>query len=219
MFKNLMRLNVIALLCLGMMITSCTKEENGVEVANYGFTETYEMQKNLNAGIHGCLELVFPVSVELPDGSLLEFTSFEDAKTQLQAWKEANPDVEGRPSIIFPVEVITQDGEVLSVDSRDDIKALMRECRSNFPPRPRHFRPCFKVVYPLTVSFPDSTTTDVASRMELKQTLRQWRADNPEADEKPSLVYPITIEYEDGSTVEINSREELIEAKRACREE
>ena len=219
MLKNLIKVKLIMLLGLGIFITSCSKEELGVEVENYGFTESYEMQKSLNAGRHGCLELVFPISVTLPDSTVLEFDSFEQAKEELQAWKEANPDVEGRPQLVFPVEVITQDGEVVSVNSKEEIKEIIRDCRGNFPPRPRHFRACFKLEFPVSVSFPEGDVLEVASKMELKQAIRNWKQDNPDAEERPELVFPVTIVYEDGSTAEINSKEELIEAKKACREE
>lgn len=218
MFKNQIKIKALMLLGLGLLVASCTKEEADVEVENYGLVETYEIQKNLNAGVHGCVELVFPVSVTMPDSTILEFDSFEDAKSQLQEWKEANPDLRGKPRLIFPVEVITQDGETVSVENRLEIRMLIKECRGNFPPRPRHFRPCFKVEYPLTIAFPDGNTAEVENRVELKQTLRQWKIDNPDAEDRPKISYPITIAYEDGSTVEISSREALIEAKKACRE-
>ena len=219
MFKNQIKFSLLSLIILGFMISSCSKEsETDVQVENYGFTESYGMQKDLNAGVHGCVELVFPVTLQLPDGTELEVESFEDAKEQLQAWKEENPDVSGRPQVVFPVEVINQEGEVLSVASKDEIKQLIRDCRANFTPRPRHFRPCFKVVYPITIDFPDGTSAEANSRMELKQLAREWKAANPDSDERPSIAYPITIEYEDGTTTEINSKEELVAAKRACRE-
>jgi len=218
MFSNQIKIKVLTLLCLGLIISSCTKEESGVEVENYGFTESYEMQKNLNAGIHGCVELVFPISVTLPDDTVAEFDSFEQAKEELQAWKEANPNVDGRPHIVFPVEVITQEGDVVSVDSRQEIREIIKDCKSDFPPRPRHFRACFKIQFPVSLSFPDGTTLELANHMELKQALREWKMNNMGAAEKPELVYPITIVYEDGSTLEIASKEDLVAAKKACRD-
>lgn len=218
MFKPQIKFNLVAVLVLGLFVASCTKEEEAVEVENYGFIESYEIQKNLNAGIHGCVELVFPVSLLLPDSTVLEIDSFEDGKAQLQAWKEANPDVQGRPHIVFPVEIITQEGEVISVDSRQEIRRLVRDCRSNFPPRPRHFRACFKLEFPVSLSFPDGTEVEVANRMEMKQNLRAWKRDNRDAEEKPGLVYPVTIVYEDGSLQEIANQDELAAAKEACRE-
>lgn len=218
MFKNQIKIKMLSLLCLGLFISSCTKEDSSVEVENYGFTESYTMQKNMRAGVHGCLELVFPLTIQLPDETEISVDSFEDAKDQLQAWKEDNPDVKGRSEIVFPIEVINADGEVVSVSSHDEIKELVRDCRSQYPPRPRHFRACFNIVFPVTISFPDGTTAEVSSRQELKELVRAWREDNPDAQEKPELAFPLTIEYEDGTTAEVNSAQELREAKRECRE-
>ena len=218
MFKSLIKVNALAFLLIGFMMTSCSKEDENVVAENYGFTETFTIQKSLNAGKFGCVEVVFPQEIELPDGEIIEVDSFEDAKEQLTAWKEANPDVEGRPQVVYPIEVITQEGETVSVDDKSELRALIKECIGNFPPRPRHFRACFRIQYPVVVEFPNGQTLDVETRKELKAVVRLWKQNNPNADEKPSLVYPIVIEYEDGSTQEINSAEELREAKRACRE-
>jgi len=218
MLNNQIKIKVLALLCLGFMISSCSKEDSDVQVDNYGFIESYEMQKNLNAGVHGCFELVFPINLILPDNSVIEITSFEDGKDQLQAWKEANPDTKGKPEVVFPVEIITEDGTVVSIADKSELKVLLRECKSNFPPRPRHFRPCFKLQYPLSLSLPDGSSIEVNSKMELKQALREWKVNNPGATERPTLDFPITIEYEDGTTQEIASKEDLIQAKKDCRE-
>lgn len=218
MFKPQIKFNLVTILVLGLFLASCTKEEEAIDVENYGFVESYEIQKNLNAGIHGCVELVFPVSLLLPDSTTIVIESFEDGKVQLQAWKEANPDVEGRPHIVFPVEIITQEGEVVSVESRQEIRRLIRDCRDNFPPKPRHFKACFKLEFPVSLSFPDDSEVEVANRMEMKKTLRAWKRDNPDAKERPGLVYPVTIVYEDGSLQEIANKDELAAAKKACRE-
>jgi hypothetical protein len=218
MFKNVIKMNVLALGLLALVVTSCTESDSDVLVENYGPIETFEIQKNLNAGRHGCVDVVFPIEIELPDGSIIEVESFVDAKDQIQAWKEANPDVDGRPHAVFPIEVITQDGETVSVNSKDEIKTLIRECKGNFPDRPDHFRPCFRLQYPVFVEFPSGNTVSVETPRELKVIIRLWKQNHPNATERPALVYPIVIEYADGSTETINTKDELKAAKEACRD-
>ncbi|MBT8231593.1 MAG: hypothetical protein HKO66_09105 [Saprospiraceae bacterium] len=217
MLKNILKLNAFALLLLTFFVSSCTKEDADVVADNYGSVETYEMQKSLNAGKKGCLEVVFPVEITLPDDSVIEVSSFVDAKDQIQAWKEANPDVDGRPSVIYPIEVITMDGETVSIESKSEIKDLLKECRSNFD-GPRGHKACFKLVYPISVEFPNETVAEFQTPRAMKNALRVWKRLNRDSDERPHLVYPLTIEFEDGSTQVINSGEELKAAKQACRD-
>ena len=218
MLKNVFNLRCFTLLLLAGFIVSCTDDGNDVEADNFGAVEAYTIQKNLNAGKQGCLEIVYPISIVLPDSTVIDVESMEDAKAQLQAWRESNPDINEKPSVVYPIEVITQEGETVSIESRADIIALKRECRSNFGPRPNRLKACFELVYPLSVSFPDGSTVEVEDRQTLKSTVRQWKQDNPDAEEKPSLVYPLEIIYDDGTTATIESSDDLKAAKQACRE-
>jgi uncharacterized membrane protein len=221
MLKNLSKIKLLGIVGLFVFLglSSCTKEEaSNIAVDNYGSVEAYNIQKDLNAGIHGCVELVFPVSFAMPDSTVMEFESFEQARLEFQAWKEQNPSIMGRPRIIFPLELVTQDAEVLTVENRQQLREIIRDCRSNFPRRPRHFRPCFRLQFPVSIDFPDGDVLEVTDRRTMKQMLREWRRENRGAEERPSLVFPVSIIYEDGSETVINSREELLTAKKDCRD-
>ena len=214
MLKNILKVNGLLFLMIVAMMTSCTKETEEVTPDNFGSEEAFEMRKGLNAGKGGCLEVIFPINITLPDGTNIEVESFEDAREQFTAWKEANPDVDGRPQVVYPIEVITKEGETVSINERSEIRALLKECRGSFGDKGH--KSCFRLQYPLSVAFPDDTTAEFENRRALKQALRQWRRDNPDAEEKPSLVYPVVIVFEDDTTQTINSKEELEAAKEAC---
>ena len=47
MFKPQIKFNLVTILVLGLFLASCTKEEEAIDVENYGFVESYEIQKNL----------------------------------------------------------------------------------------------------------------------------------------------------------------------------
>lgn len=209
---------LIAALALVLM-ASCTDPDADVTPENFGTEEAFVMQKSLNAGKFGCLEIIFPIEITLPDESIIEVESFVDAKEQLQAWKENNPDVDGRPSVVYPIEVLNSEGETTSIESKSEIRDLIKECRGNFGSKPNGHKACFRLEYPLTISFPNADDLEIIDRLQMKRALRIWRRNNRGSVERPSLVYPITIVFEDDTTQTINSSEELKAAKEACQEE
>lgn len=216
MFKNLVKLNAFALMLFSLCIVSCSDSDDDIVPENYGAEEAYAIQKNLRVGKQGCFEVVYPISILLPDNTTIEVESMEDAKSQLQAWKENNPDAEERPSVVYPIEVITQDSETVSVEDKAALKALKKECKSEFGPRPRFLRACFDLVYPITITFPDATTEEVEDGSALKALIREWKQGNMGVTERPTLTYPLEITFEDGTLQTINSVEELKAAKKDC---
>jgi len=216
MLKNILKVNGLMFLLIVGMMTSCTKEAEDVTPENFGETASLEIRKSLNAGEGGCLEVIFPINVTLPDGTNIEVSSFLEAKEEFKAWKEANPDVEGRPEIVYPVEVITSDGETVSVSERSELKALLKECKGNFGNNPRGHKSCFTLQFPVSVLFPDESTESYESKRDLKQALRTWKQENEDATEKPELVFPLVIVFEDDTTQTVNSAEELAAVKEAC---
>ncbi len=217
MLKNILKVNGLMFLMIVGMMTSCTKESEDVTPESFGATESFEMRKGLNAGRGGCLEVIFPIDITLPDGTSIEVSSFLDVKEQFKSWKEANPDVDGKPQVVYPIEVITKDGETVSINDRSEIKELLKDCRGDFGDKPRNHKPCFTLEYPISISFPDGTTEAYDTRRELKQALRTWKRENQiQFDARPQLVYPLIIIFEDETTQTVNSADELATAKEDC---
>ena len=75
-----------------------------------------------------CFELVFPITLILPDETTITASDRDDLKTQLRAWREANPDVEGRPTLQYPVTVQLEDESTVTVNSKDELKDLKESC-------------------------------------------------------------------------------------------
>ncbi|MEL6989142.1 MAG: hypothetical protein AAGK97_15120 [Bacteroidota bacterium] len=76
---------------------------------------------------------------------------------------------------------------------------------------------CFEFVYPIEVAFPDGTSLVADSLAALKAGIRDWKENNPDATEKPSLVYPIEVISNDGEAITVNARDELVDLKKSCR--
>lgn len=74
-----------------------------------------------------CLKLVYPVSYQMPDDSVIT----GDEKTleiDLKAWYENNPDVEEKPILIYPVDVILKDESTQSVENEEAMIELKKDC-------------------------------------------------------------------------------------------
>ena len=131
-----------------------------------------DFEEKAGLGRRGCFEIVFPITIDFPDGSSAEVASYEEFVETLKTWKEENPDVDGRPSIALPFDVIARNGEVITIESDEMLKRFKRACMK--PDRPGK-RDCFTIVYPVTLVFPDGTTADVADADELKAAIMEWK--------------------------------------------
>ena len=191
--------------------TSCNKDSESVEDFLLAADEDIELQTRSGGG--SCFELVYPITIILPDGSTAEINSKEEGREVLKAWKEANPDIRGKVKVQFPIDVITSDGEVVTISSPQELRLLKKDCKDR-PHGDR--RSCFRLQFPVSVTFPDGTVQSFEDRKALKTALRLWKKENPDATERPTLVFPITIVKKDGTEVVVNSKEELIEIKKDC---
>ncbi len=167
-------------------------------------------------GLNRCFNLVFPLSIDFPDGSSTEVADREELKDAIKTWKLDNPDAEERPNLSFPYDVELQDGTIITVASEEDKEELKEYCGGLIGEG--HGTPCFTINYPVEILFPSGVTISAADREDLIAKIAVWKANNPDAEERPQLVYPITVTYtEDGSELIINSRSEWRDAVRGCR--
>jgi hypothetical protein len=220
-------LMMMVLMTIGLF-TSCEKDSDlttsVVDIDNYVDSTMYDMQRNANCGRFGCYELVFPITLNFPDGTSAEVDSYEDLRETLYAWKEANPEAGERPVLAFPIDLLTEDGEVVTVENREELGELRRACRRDFwrnnGPRGHRNRPmfCFKPVYPLSLTFPDGTITEVEDLQEMKDVLRTWKSENRDAEGRPKFVFPMEVEYEDGTTATVESPADIRALKEECAE-
>lgn len=77
-----------------------------------------------------CFSVVFPVTINFPDGTDATAASKEELRAAMKAWKENNPDSTERPELAFPITLELVDGTQVTVDSKEEIHALKEECRN-----------------------------------------------------------------------------------------
>lgn len=242
MFNQIIKFSIIGFLFASLsFLTSCNSDDTDSifdtdEIENFIGGTFDDMTSKSRSGKNFCLELVFPITLEFSEGTQVSGESFEDLCVNIRALVSENEDLRERPNLVYPVEVISAEGEVLTANSQEELTELAQQCESGEMTEGRAGRgfggklagkfkgkcgryKCFSVVYPVSISFEDGTSAEVDSRMEFKTAVRTWRADNPDATEKPSLVFPISVETEDGTVVEVASAEELAELKASCRGE
>ena len=233
-FKNLsnmvkaLKLFLLPFVALVAIMVACNKttELSTDELVDQAL---YSVQERGGMGRFGCCELVFPVTLVLPDGTTAEVNSYDEVKQTLRAHFDAagspRPPRGQRPHLtfVFPISVISQDGEVITVETEEAMRRLRADCAGatfgNHDPRGhgQHGLSCFDIVFPITIAFPDGTTATAADRQALHLLLRTWRKDNPGATQRPQITFPITVKMtDDGSLVTVNSREDLRQLKEDC---
>lgn len=78
-----------------------------------------------------CFSLAYPISVEFPNGSVLEAANAQTLKVALREWKQANPGAqEDKPTLIYPITVEYDDGTQTSVNSKEELIALKDTCEA-----------------------------------------------------------------------------------------
>lgn len=220
--KKVLKFFILPAFAIAAAVAAChkTTEMTADEAVDQAL---YSIQERGNMGRFGCYELVFPVTLSLPDGSTAEVDSYDEMKLTLRACFAANGAGRTRPSFAFPVSVISQDGDIITIDSDEGLARLRAACaRSAFAshtPRGHAERvlSCFDIVFPMTIQFPDGSTATATDRRALQQLIGIWRQNNPGATERPHLAFPVTVKMTaDGSLVTVNSREELRDLKAGC---
>ena len=76
-----------------------------------------------------CFEPVFPISVEFPNGSVLEAGTPDELKSAIREWYQAQDGpIDEKPSVVYPITVEFEDGSQVEVGSREELVALKDEC-------------------------------------------------------------------------------------------
>ena len=162
-----------------------------------------------------CFQLVYPVTIALPDATEVTVDSAGGIRAALRTWLAANPDRDRptrRPRLVFPIEVQLRDGNLETIATPEGLRLLIRGCRPEA-------EPCFALVYPLTYIFGDSSIT-FASADEVRIAFRRYRhrvGNRPLRDhERPRLVFPVQAETANGEIVTLDSFEAMRRLRASC---
>ena len=173
-----------------------------------------------------CFDIVYPISIQMPDGSILSIDGEEDTDLELVKEYYEENDTEEKPSMVFPITIITYEGVTKTINSEEDMSDAYRGCSRRDRERDwDNDRECFELVYPVTYVLPDGSTIEISDEEDEAgwESLKSWYDANPESDERPSLQYPVDIIFEfeesgESETYTLNNEEEMMEAKEECRE-
>ena len=173
-----------------------------------------------------CFELVFPISFDMPDGSIVEVNSDdEQGWSDIKSWFELNRGSREKPSMQFPV-VIFLDNESITLNNNDDFRRAYAECnydRRKYRDGKNKRGLCFELIHPVTYIMPDGSSITVTSDDESGWSeLKSWYENNSGyEEERPEIEYPVSIAYETDSgdsIVVVDSDEDMMIAKEACSE-
>ncbi len=227
-----LKLFLLPVIAFVAIVVACHKADDMLTTNEAVDEALFSAQERGGLGRFGCYELVFPVTIALPDSSTVVANSYDEIKAALRAYFEANgpaqgnhhhhPNIRAHFSFVFPISVLSQDGEVITVNSDEDLRALRAACAGTFD----HHNPmghgdhglsCFEIVFPVTVAFPDSTTATATDRQALHLIIRTWHQANPGVQGRPHIVFPLTVQLtEDSTLVTVANREELHALKESC---
>lgn len=201
-----MRILGVLILALGMMLTSCSKEEWTV-TDNFVQGVYKEMIDGELGGHYKCYSVNFPITIVFPDASTVQVADREEFITTLQTWKEANPDAEEKPSVEFPFSVTSTDSTIIEVSSDEELRTLKRECRQsrNSHRKCRKFsrylsNKCFTVNLPISIVMADGEIVTIEESSDIKTVLQAWAEDRP--DEVPEISFPISVTLEESGEMQ-----------------
>ena len=218
MTKLFFKTGAIMMVAVCMMLTSCQDDlTTDQSILNY---ET-EFAAAESAFTNSCFELVYPVTIELSDGSQLSVADQTEMRTAAKNDIETNGREVGKPDLIYPVEVIV-DGETQSIADQESLAAIVAECGGNSRGRSGNNRrggkgsSCFELSYPLTFAYTDGTMITVESREERKEAFTAYNEANPDVDERPELQFPVTVTLADDTEQVLATQEDFDSLKESC---
>jgi hypothetical protein len=81
-----------------------------------------------------CFYLEYPVSLELPDGSIIKVNDKKEAMESLKKWYNQNPDVKEKANLVFPVSIYwveKKEKTKYDVESEIEMKELFAKCKGS----------------------------------------------------------------------------------------
>ena len=150
-----------------------------------------------------CFSLVYPVSYQMPDGSLIEVSADnEDSWAEMNAWYDENPESAERPTLQYPVVIMyeeddegSEDALMVTINNEDEMISAREDCLElEFD----DVDECYEYSYPITYILPDDSTVEIASSDDENAwgLIRRFYEENPEAEGEPILQFPIEIIFQ-----------------------
>jgi len=182
-----------------------------------------EHNEDESEGRGECFELVYPVSLFLPDGTSENADNEDELEIIFNDWEEANPNSDQEPEFIYPIQVILYDNdEIVDVPSEEGLERIYNQCENEVDDIDDDIDggECFSLVYPLEVLLPNGGTEVAEDEEGLETIYEKWFEVNPNSNQEPQLVFPVQVIFETADrSIEVNSDEELERLYSRCNDE
>ena len=229
MLAKILQSKLLIALTIFALFSACEKNELVDPESDLLGLTALELRDGGTYGAAGgarCAELVFPVTVDFPDGTSAEAADREALRGLMEAWKTNNPGTRERPLIAYPHNVVLADGTVVTINNEEALKAVFAECMpagkgkgrgGKHHGKGRGGQHCFTPVFPVNLAFPDGSVVEVVDAAAFEGLIKAWRASNPGATGRPEIQFPFQVELTDGTLVMIEGEEDLVAVKQSCR--
>jgi len=227
------------------------ESEDLVEIGDYEELEMYfEMcddeddiddNEDENWSEFNCVDLVYPITIESPEGENLSFENEETLNNYIESWYNNNPNSnqEFELVFVFPLSIeyfseTTDQLQTLIINSEEELGEFLEEyCMVDQDDDGEddngddtdsgdgedifYDYTCGEVVFPISIEDPNGVVFNSDNEESLLEYIDQWFIDNNcnTVDcEDFEVVYPISINYESGNdliTMTIQSEEMLEE--------
>jgi hypothetical protein len=81
-----------------------------------------------------CFYLKYPVSLEFPDGTIVEVADRKEHCESLKKWYKENPNVKDRAKFVFPIDIYwvsKDDKQEYTISSHEELKELHQKCKES----------------------------------------------------------------------------------------
>ncbi len=212
------------------------ESEDLVEISNYEELEMYfemcEDDEDINDDEENwsefnCVALVYPITIESPEGENLSFENEDSLNNYIESWYNNNPNSNQVFELVFvfPLTVgyfseTTDQLQTLIIYSEEELGEFLEEyCiddqddngeddngnDTDFGDGEDIFydHTCGEVVFPISIEDPNGVVFNSDNEESLLEYLEQWFLDNDcnnvDCDDEFEIVYPISINYVSGN--------------------
>jgi len=206
------------------------ESEDLVEISDYEELETYfEMceddedindDEEENWSEFNCVDLVYPITIESPEGANLSFENEDSLNNYIESWYNTNNNEEFELVFIFPLSIeyfseTTDQLQTMIINSEEELGEFIEEyCLEDQDDDGEDDNgdeedifsdySCGEVVFPISIEDPNGVVFNSDNEESLLEYIEQWFADNcnsVDCDDDFEVVYPITLVYETENTL------------------
>lgn len=192
---------------------------------NWNWLSPYEWYWNV------CIEWVYPMTYEMPDGTAIEVESKRDGWIKLKQWYADHPNEDTKPEIKYPITILDKENEEKIIQNKEELEAEYDDCfkqtyhwnwdwswRWDWGYAGWHWNwgRCYTLVYPISYTLPDGSQITGENRSEILRKFKSWYDEHPNENKSPKINFPITIMDETHTSIVINSEDGLEEFYLDC---